>query len=167
MNHPPEFVPPPLTPLDDTHDVSPFDCGEPSLDSWLKEHAFTAARRRLGATHVWAADGRVVAYVTISAGLIGRDDLPKALGRGYPDRIPVFLLGRLALTKDLHGRGLGGVLLAEILGIAARHALEIAAAFVVVDALHEKAADFYVHHGFSRLENTSRLALKVATIPLD
>lgn len=72
--------------------------------------------------------------------------------------------GRLALDKQLHGQGLGGVLLAEALSIAAQAAASIAAAFVVVDALNEKAAEFYLHYGFTRLPGTNRLVLKVATI---
>jgi GNAT superfamily N-acetyltransferase len=162
-----DFVPLPLALLGEGHDLTSFDSGEASLDSWLREHAARTARRHLSATHVWAdADGRVVGYVTMAAGLIARSDLPKALGHGYPDRIPAILIGRLALDKSLHGRKLGGVLLTEALQIAAASASTIAAAFVVVDALHERAAGFYLHHGFKMLPGTNRLALKVAAIPL-
>lgn len=161
-----DFVPPPLALLGEGHDVSSFDSGESSLDSWLREHAARTGRRYLSATHVWTEpSGRVVAYVTLAAGLIGRDELPKALGHGYPDRIPSILLARLALDKSLHGRKLGGLLLAEALQMIAGSARTIAAAFVVVDALHDQAADFYVHHGFTRLGSTDRLVLKVAAIP--
>jgi GNAT superfamily N-acetyltransferase len=106
----------------------------------------------------------VLGYATLAAGIVARRDLTKALGHGFPDTIPVTLLARLALRRDLQHQKLGGVLLAEALGIAARSAVHVAAAFVVVDALHERAAEFYMHHGFSRLPETNRLALKMATI---
>ena len=166
-----DFVLLPLTLLGENHDVASFDNGEASLDSWLREHAARTARRHLSATHVWAgAGGRVMGYVTMASGLIARGDLPKALGHGYPDRIPATLIGRLALDESLHGHKLGGVLLAEALQIAAASAITIAAAFVVVDALHERAVGFYLHHGFTMLPGTygtgsNRLALKVAAMP--
>jgi hypothetical protein len=40
----------------------------------------------------------------------------------------------------------------------------VAARFVVVDALHEKAAGFYQHHGFRRIPDTLRLIQKVSDI---
>lgn len=159
------FVPPPLVLLSRGHDTSQFDSGEPSLDSWLREHAARTARRYLSATHVWAEeDGRILAYATLAASVVLKDDLPKAVGHGYPDRIPAILLGRLAVDKQLRGRGLGGVLLAEVLGIAAQSAAAIAAAFVVVDALNETAVGFYLHHGFTQLPGTSRLIVKMASV---
>lgn len=159
------FVPPPLTLLAEHHDLSNFDCGEPSLNSWLSTSAMTAARRRLSATHVWAdSDGRVLGYATLAAGAISRADLPKSIGHGYPDRIPAILLARLALHRDLRGMKLGGVLLAESLQLAARSASIVAAAFVVVDALNESVGEFYSRYGFRRIPGTRRLVLKVTTI---
>ncbi len=160
-----EFVPSALVPLTDGHKVDHFDSGEPSLDSWLRDHALTQARRRLSATHVWAdSDGRVVGYVTLAAGAIAREELSKSLGHGFPETIPAILLARLALQRDLHGRKLGGILLSEALGIASRSAADVAAAFVVVDALNEDKANFYIHHGFKRLPDPGRLVLKMTTI---
>jgi GNAT superfamily N-acetyltransferase len=160
-----DFTPPALVPLSENHDVTKFDSGEPSLDSWLRDHALTLARRGLSATHVWAdADDRVLGYSTLAAASIGRRELTKAMGHGFPDRIPAVLLARLALSKDLQGRKLGGVLLFEALQLARHSAGHVAAAFIVVDALHEKAANFYIHHGFRRMPETNRLALKMSTI---
>lgn len=160
-----EFVPPPLTQLTGALALDAFDSGEPALDAWLRDHALTLARRRLSATHIWAGpDGNVLAYATLAAGAIARQDLTKSLGHGYPDRIPAVLLARLALHRDLQGQKLGSVLLSEALGIAAGSATSVAAAFVVVDALHERAVNFYLHHGFTRLPDTDRLVLKMSTI---
>lgn len=40
----------------------------------------------------------------------------------------------------------------------------VAARFVVVDALHERAAGFYAHHGFRRIPGVLRLIQKVSDI---
>jgi GNAT superfamily N-acetyltransferase len=160
-----DFVPPPLTRLAEGHKLDAFDSGEPPLDAWLRDHALRLARRRLSATHVWEGQGgSVLAYATLASGVIARQDLTRSIGHGYPDTIPVVLLARLALHRDLQGQNLGSVLLTEALGIAASSSINVAAAFVVVDALHDKAASFYLHHGFSRLPDTTRLALKMSTI---
>lgn len=43
----------------------------------------------------------------------------------------------------------------------------VAARYVVVDALHEKAAGFYAHHGFEPLPDPLRLVRRVASIAVD
>jgi ribosomal protein S18 acetylase RimI-like enzyme len=157
------FRPPPLTLLTDDHDVAQFDSGERALDAWLRDHARTTARRGLSATHVWVGpDMRVLGYATLAASTLNRSDLPKSVGHGFPETIPSVLLARLALHTELRGQKLGSVLLVDALGIAARSAADVAAAFVVVDALNDRATAFYRDNGFRLLPGTSRLVLKMS-----
>lgn len=146
------------------HDASRFDSGKPDLDNWLKQHALTVEARRTGRTFVWHRDGHILAYYTIAAHLLVRDDLPRSLGRGNPAQIPAVLLARLALDKTLHGQRLGSVLLADALHriVVATHT--VAARFVVVDAIDEPARGFYQHHGFRHIPETLRLVQKVSDI---
>lgn len=109
-------------------------------------------------------DHRVVAYYSIAAHLLQRDDLPSALGRGGPRQIPAVLLARLALDHTLHGSGLGGALLADAMGRVTVATETVAARFVVVDAIDRPAASFYEHHGFTRIPETSRLIAKLSDI---
>lgn len=74
------------------------------------------------------------------------------------------LLARLALDRSLQGQGLGGALLAEALGRVVVVTNTVAARFVVVAAIDERAAAFYEHHGFRRIPETFRLVQKVADI---
>lgn len=162
------FVPPPLARLAEHHDLSNFDSGEPALDSWLRANARTATRRRLSATHVWAsAAGQVFGYVTLAAHVIDREDLPKSVGHGYPDRIPAILLAWLAIHHDLRGRRLGSILLAESLDLSAKSTMTVAAAFVVVDALNDRVVNFYRTYGFREIPGSRRLILKVSKIPVN
>jgi GNAT superfamily N-acetyltransferase len=152
-------------PLDDRHDLSRFDSGKPDLDRWLREHARGAAARRTGRTFVSLdADSSVIAYYTIAAHLLERADLPLSIGRGSPDRIPAVLLARLALDRTLHGQGHGGMLLADALARIVAATEVVAARFVVVDAIDERAASFYEHHGFRRIPDSDRLIQKVSDI---
>jgi GNAT superfamily N-acetyltransferase len=146
------------------HDAAHFDSGKPELDNWLRQHAHTTEARRTGRTFVWHDDRQVVAYYTIAAHLLVRDDLPRALGRGNPGQIPAVLLARLALDKTLHGQGLGGALLADALRRIVVATQTVAARFVVVDAIDEAAHRLYGHHGFRSIPGTLRLVQKISDI---
>jgi GNAT superfamily N-acetyltransferase len=154
----PEFVSRHLSGHDD---LDSFSCGQPDLDEWLRRFARHAEGTRSGRTWVWTQDGPVVAYFTLAGHLIERGDLPARLGRGSPDRIPAVLIARLALHETLHGRGLGGTLLADAVSRIVAATDIVAARFVVVDAIDEQAADFYSHYGFVRIPDTHRLVRKI------
>lgn len=152
--------------LTQVHDLSRFACGEGSLDSWLVGYARHAQSMRSAQTFVWhAGDGRVVAFFSLAAHLVVRADLPRRIARGSPDAIPAVLLARLALDASLHGEGLGGELLWDALTRACSAADIAAARVVVVDAINERAALFYRHHGFVPVpDNPHRLVQKIADI---
>ena len=153
------------------HDAATFDSGEPALDEWLRRHAAGADARRTARTFVWTATGRpdaqrrrVIAYYSLTGHRLVRDELPRRLGRGSPDEIPAVLLARLAVDRGAQGHGLGGAVLADAMGRVVEATSIVAARFVVVDALHERAATFYEHHGFTRIPDTLRLIQKISDI---
>jgi len=156
-------------PLDPArHHLGELDSGEPELDMWLREHAAGAAARRVARTFVWvepdADPDRAVGYYSLAGHRLVRDDLPRSIGRGSPTEVPAVLLARLALDRTRHGGGNGGALLADALARIVVATDIVAARFVVVDALHEKAAGFYQHHGFRRIPGTLRLIQQVSDI---
>lgn len=137
--------------LGDDHRLEAFVCGQVMLDTWLRRSARHAQAMRTARTFVWQREGGVVvAYFSLAAHLVARADLPPRVGRGSPDAIPAVMLARLALHRDLHGRGLGGELLWDALSRAVAASRLAAARVVVVDAVDERAAAFYEHHGFIR-----------------
>lgn len=151
--------------LGDHHDLSAFASGQPSLDSWLAQHARGADARRVARTFVWHyGDGVVVASYSLAAHVLMKDQLPRALGRGGPEHIPAVLLARLALDSRLQGEGLGSVVLAEALGRLVEATKAVAARFVVVDAIDAEAARFYEHHGFRPIPGTVRLVQKLSDV---
>jgi len=147
------------------HDVRAFSCGEPSLDSWLREQAVPATARRTARTWVCVdEDGLVVGYYALAAHKVARGDLPSRIGRGGPVEIPAVLLARLALSQPLRGQGLGAVLVADALQRVVDATQTVAARLVVVDALHEPVARFYESLGFRRLPASLLLVQEVADI---
>lgn len=152
-------------PLGDQHDLSRLDSGRPELDRWLRGHAPIAQRAGTGRTFVWhAGDRLVVAYYTLAAHLIVREEIPGSWGRGGPRQIPSVLIARLALESSLQGRGLGGELLAEALDRIVSATETVGARLVVVDAIDEAAHRFYQHHGFTPCPGTLRLVQRLSVI---
>ena len=130
-------------PLTADHDVADFDCGVPALNDWLKRRAFRN-ESRFSRTYVVAAGNRVVAYVCISAGSVERAAAPGRLRRNAPDKVPVSIIGRLAVDKRHAGRGLGADMLADALRRIAFAARSIGIGAVLVQAKDENAKLFYL-----------------------
>jgi GNAT superfamily N-acetyltransferase len=149
--------------LADGHPIGSFVSGHHDLDQWLRDAAPTADRAGTARVYVWVEE-RIMGYFAIVPHVIRREDVPSAVGRGAPDVVPGFLLARLALAEDLHGRGLGGELLAGALDVILQAIRVGGGRVVVVDAIDERAAQFYEHFGFRPLPlNPSRLVMKAST----
>lgn len=149
----------------DAHDASAFDSGEAELDDWLRKEAATSAARNITRTYVWHAGGRVVAYYAVMPHSIEADGLPRRKRGGQSGTIPCYLLAKLALDRSLQGQSLGSQLLASAVVRLAAGGYELGGRFIVVDALHERAASFYVHHGFSPLPGVEgRLVLAMKDV---
>jgi predicted GNAT family N-acyltransferase len=81
----------------------------------------------------------------------------------YPN-VPATLLGRLAVSKEFRGRGIGELLLLDAFKRVLVNAREVASAAVVV-AKDERARDFYLRHDFVPLSSQpNRLFYPVKTI---
>lgn len=147
------------------HDLGRFRCGNATLDAWLADHALHAQRAGTARTYVWVDEaGEVVAYYALVPHTIERAQLPTKIGRGSPDVVPAVLLARLALAETLHGRGLGAELVADALGVALDAMARVGGRLVVVDAIDDAAAGFYVHLGFVPVPgDPHRLVMKAST----
>ena len=76
-----------------------------------------------------------------------------------PEPIPVILLGQLAVDLDYQGRGLGGDLVVDAGRIALAAADLIGARAVIVQALDERARNFYQRFGLRALSDHEPLML--------
>lgn len=134
------FAPVPLTA---EHDLSAFDCGEPVLNDWLRHRALKN-ESRFSRTYVVCAGNRVVGYFCISAGSVERSATPGKVRRNAPDLIPVSIIGRLAVSLDHAGKGLGADLLSDALRRIAVASQSIGIGAVLVQAKDEAAKRFYL-----------------------
>jgi GNAT superfamily N-acetyltransferase len=159
--------------LEESDDVSTFDCGDEPLNAYLHRHAWTNQRKiSIGVTYVAVDDSAprtVLGYFTLATSSVPRDRLPKKNIRGLPPYdLPLILLARLAVDKRFAGKGLGHALISEALKITLHVAEEVGCRCVVTDAYRDKVA-WYAHYGFLPLEGETgserqKMFLDVRTI---
>jgi len=138
----------PPAPLDDTHDISLFDCGESSLNHWLVRRALANQASGASRTFVVCRAGFVVGYYALAAGAVASSGAPGRVRRNMPDPIPMAVLGRLAVDRSLHGQGVGRALLRDAVLRTVQASEAIAVRGILVQALSEDAARFYRACGF-------------------
>lgn len=146
-----------------------FSCGEPSLDNWLAKLASQYHKANLAQTYLLIDDSstRVVGFYALSSASIPSEDWPKDIrgprGKNHP--LPVTLLGQLAVDQRYARQGYASDLLFDAMRRTARVAGQIGTAALIVDALNNKAAQFYEHHGFQRFpDHPLRLMRSIKSI---
>lgn len=158
-----------LEPLGKHHDRAEFTCAVESLDAYLRTQASQDMRRKANAVFVLVrvdTPNKIVGYFTLCAYGLAPGSIPEAAQK-YVPRYPVVsatLIGRLAISKDAQGKGLGSLLLAKALHKAYENASVVGSSMVVVDALDDRAVRFYQAHGFIKLPESMRLILPMRTL---
>ena len=150
------------------HNRADFSCGHASLDDFLIKFVGQYARRKLGTTYVAVlkSQSRVLGYYTLAPSHFEFAHAPAELLKGLPKHpVPSLLLARLAVTQSEHGQGLGRFLLFDAFERCKRVAREVAFRAIEVQAIDERAADFYRKHGFLPFPgDTHHLAIAMETV---
>lgn len=155
--------------LNKAHDRESFSCGNEALDRYLKMQARQDMQRNLAQVFVLLDEDQKIikGYYSLSSGSLTLSELPNELQRKLPryPKIPITLLGRLAVDSRFQGQKIGALLLIDALAKASRQSQEIASMAVVVDAIDESAVAFYQKFHFLSLPETPRtLFLEMAAI---
>lgn len=136
--------------LNAVHDRTAFDCGSPSLNTYLATQASQDEKRRVASCFIAVEIStlNVAGYYTLSAASVNLGDLPAEIARKLPryPTVPAIRLGRLAVANAWKGQGLGAALLWDAMERATK--VEIGAFALLVDAIDEGAAQFCARHGF-------------------
>ena len=161
-------MPPVFEPLQSNHDRQSFDCGREELNRFLQRQARQNAERDIGVTHVAvrnAGDARILAYYTLVTRTVDAANIPnKKLPTG---EIGVVLLRRLAVDGRAQGQKLARLCLLRAMSQVERASREIGIHALVLDAIDERARDYYLSlkFGFQTLnDDPNHLYLPVATI---
>jgi predicted GNAT family N-acyltransferase len=157
-------------PLASTHKKKDFLCGKSSLDNYLKTQANQDMKRKLCAVFVMTNKQKpqdILGYYTLSSESINSEQVPFEISKKMPPsytRLPVILLGRLAISQGHHGQGLGKKLLVDALRRSVEITRTLGAIAVIVDPLDEEAKAFYEQYGFILIPDRGCMFLPMATI---
>jgi predicted GNAT family N-acyltransferase len=160
----------PLNP--DKHVREGFDCGNDSLNYYLKRVARQHSERGVSRTFVLVDTDKpaiILGYYTLTICAVVIEEMPPEFAKKYGSATPLFAgkLGRLAVSKGCQGRGHGKFMVrnAMLQTVAASETYGLIAFFV--DAKDDGLAEYYSREfGFHRCcnEKSNQLYIKIDTI---
>ena len=143
----------PPEPLAAHHELEDFNCGEASLDDWLKRRARANQASGASRTYVVCEDLRAMGYYALASGALTVESALGRFRRNVPDPIPVAVFARLAVDRSFQGRGVGRALFRD----GARRVVHASDAIgirgIIVHAISEEARKFYLALGFDPCRN--------------
>ena len=161
--------------LTENHSIKPFDCEDDDLNEFLFQEAIPYRKEKLATTFVVENNERTLGYYSLLNDSLqlkeemftSKSQFRKFLRElvPYPKRhlktIPALKIGRLAIDKTFKGKGLGSVIMANIISKCIKMNQEQACRLITVDA-YKQAVPFYQKMGFKFLiegdkDDTTRL----------
>jgi len=142
--------------LSRSHKRGNFDCGEESLNEFIKRYARQNAAKDVSRTYVFLDEdsAEIVGYYTLAGGSVSFRTMPEDIVRKLPRYpIPAAHIGRLAIDRSSQGHGLGAVLLADALKRICQVSEQMGICVVTVHALGAKARSFYEAFGFQSFKD--------------
>jgi len=141
----------PVQKLTPTHDVSAFDCGNPTLNHFLQRFALVNQKANSAQTYVSceARTGCVAGFYSLALGSVEHAADTGRLGKGLAGHpVPVMILARLAVDRQFQSIGLGRALLKDAL-LRTAQAAEIAGIrAILVHAKDDTVRNWYLQWGF-------------------
>ena len=136
-------------PLTADYQLNTFNCGETSLDEWLKRRALLNQSNGASRTFVVVDENQLVmGYYALAAGAVRHQDATRSIRQNMPNPIPVMVLARLAVDIRTQGMQLGAGLLRDAVDRSLAVAKNTGVRALLVHALHERAKEFYLYFGF-------------------
>ena len=161
--------------LTEDYPIKPFDCEDEDLNDFLFNEAVSYQKELLATTFVMENDKQTLGYYSLLNDSLqlkeemftSKSQFKKFLRElmPYPKRhlktIPALKIGRLAIDKTFKGKGLGSVIMANIISRCIKMNEEQACRLITVDA-YKQAVPFYQKMGFKFLiegdkDDTTRL----------
>ena len=145
-------------PISKLHDRKAFDCGDADLNRFLHDHA--RRNHDQGASKTFLAinqiDGKeILGFYSLSPASLSFERTPAVIAKGLPRYdVPMFRLGRLAVSLAHQGKGLLG---GQLLLAAGRRCLAVAeqagGVALLIDAKSARVARWYQSYGAAPLED--------------
>lgn len=149
-----------MFPQETFYDLTEFTCGDSTLNRFLFDHLARQHAGRLLRAYLLVTDDptpKVLGYYTLSGSCFEKETLPsKTQQRKVPyANVPSVTLGRLAIDQDLQGQGWGMTLVTHAMKVVWLASQAVGIHGMFVDALNDKAKDFYLKLGFIPLTGSN------------
>lgn len=140
-----------IEPLERSHVVDSFDCGEEPLNRFLIRFALQNQQARASRTFVAISGGIVIGFYTLVVGEVQYDSAAERLRKGLSRHpVPIMVLARFAVARDWQGRGVGSGLLKDALLRTLQAGEHAGIRAMIVHAKNDVARAFYERHGFAQ-----------------
>ena len=123
-----------------------FDCRREAQNSFLYEWAWADQRQRLTTTYVYRVAGGLAAYMAVcmDAVVLGTREKPAALR--YKN-LAALKLAQLGVDHSLKGRGLGTLIIYDVVNLALELSQRVGCRYVTLDAQPD-LVEWYQRLGF-------------------
>ncbi|MBB1569721.1 MAG: GNAT family N-acetyltransferase [Capnocytophaga leadbetteri] len=147
--------------LTDNHTIKPFDCEDDDLNDFLFNEAILYKEQMLATTFLIENEERTLGYYSILSdafrveeiNFTSKSQYKKFVGellphpKRYLKNIPAVKIGRLGVDKMCKGKGLGSIMMHNIIVNCIKLNEQQACRIVTVDA-YKQAQSFYERFGF-------------------
>lgn len=142
--------------------IEGFASGNPELDHFWLDKSLTYSKIGMCAVHVAMKGEDIAGFYTISPSVIRGVGLPKSRQAGKPTMAhPSWLIGELAVRKDLRGKkengSVGAALLCHAVHMACDLSVMAGGRLVMLDPLNDTLGKWYEDHGFLRLPDAKTM----------
>ncbi len=148
--------------INDAHNVRNFKSYEQELVDFLREDALDNQHKKISTTYLWfhRPNKELVGYVTVLADAINLQGELKEYFRQagiYYRSLPALKIGRLCVSDNYRGRGIGTLMIEFIILLAEKIGKEIGLRFLTTDAKRnpdprKDSVHFYKKFGFEALK---------------
>jgi GNAT superfamily N-acetyltransferase len=136
--------------LQAAHILDAFDCGQESLNRYLKRYALANQRANGAQTYLGLSGDDIIGFYSLVVGHVIYDDAPERLTKGLSrNPVPVMLLARLAVDLGWQGKGVGTGLLRDAMQRTLQVADIAGVRAFLVHAKGDAARAFYEHFDFA------------------
>ncbi len=126
-----------------------FDCGDETINDWLKKKALANEFNGGSRTYVvLTSEGDLAGFFCLASHSVSHRDLKAAFKRNMPNPVPTILLGRMGVAVKYQRSGLGKSMSSQCVRIARSAKAQIGTKALIVHPISAAAAKFYCRHGF-------------------
>lgn len=143
------------------HDRQNFDCGQDEINEYLKNFANQHTKKNIAKIHSLIDENnpsQIIGFYSLS-----NTELIMKI-KGYPNKIPAILIGKIGVDKRFQGQGFSKILLSHALNKIKELSLDTGIAFVIIDAKTDELANYYQRFGFLPTDIPYRLIMATDTI---